>query len=183
CRYCYVQSEKYSKTRDLSYVKVKYNILDILLKEISKYKRKYFSGVVYLGTSSDPYQPKEKEYFLSFKILSLILSHTSYNIHIFTKSSLILKDIDLFKKFSDRINISISMITTNEEIKKIFEPNSDNIEKRLDCIKNLTSEGINCGCSIMPILPYITDSEQNFEELFFNLRTRMNIIYMIKIIN
>ncbi len=170
CKYCYVQADKYSKTQDLSFVKVKYNILDILLKEISKYKIKYFSGVIYLGTSSDPYQDKEKKYFFSSKIISFILNHTSYNVHIFTKSSLVLKDIDLFKKFSNRINISISLITANEKIKKIFEPNSDSIEKRLSCIKYLNLEGISCGCAVMPILPYITDSEKNFEELFFNLR-------------
>lgn len=170
CRYCYVQAEKYSKTKDLSFVKVKYNILDILLKEISKYNQKYPSGVIYLGTSSDPYQSKEKEYLLSHKILSLVLHHTSYNIHIFTKSLLVLNDIDLFEKFKDRINISITIITTDEKIRKIFEPNSTTIKERLDCIKKLNSVGINCGCSIMPVLPYITDSDKNFENLFYNLK-------------
>jgi DNA repair photolyase len=170
CRYCYVQAEKYSKGNDISCVKVKFNIVDVLIKEISKYIRKTPYGVIYLGTSSDPYQPIEEKYLISHKILSLILNHTSYNIHIFTKSALVLNDIELFKKFKERINISITLITTDERTKEIFEPNSSSILERLECIKRINFEGINCGCSFMPILPYITDSEKNLEDLFLKLK-------------
>lgn len=170
CKYCYVRAEKYSKGRNLEIVKVKYNIIEILLKELPKYLIKFNTGIVYLGTSSDPYQPVEQKYHISKKILSILLNHTPYNIHIFTKSKYILDDIDLFKNFKDRINISITLITTNEKIKNIFEPNASSIEERLKCIKTLNLEGVNCGISLMPILPYINDEEKSLEDLLIRVK-------------
>lgn len=170
CRYCYVQAEKYSKQNDLSVVKIKHNIIDVLIKDLAKYNTRFPTGTIYLGTSSDPYQPQERIYRLSHKILSLVLNHTAYNIHIFTKSIFILDDIDLFKKFANRINISISIITVDENIKKIFEPNSHSVNQRLQCMLKLNSEGINCGCAIMPVLPYITDSIYQLESLYSQLK-------------
>ena len=77
CEYCYVQAEKYSKNNDISCVKVKRNIIDVLIRDLSKYIRKTPYGVIYLGTSSDPYQPIEEKYLVSSKILSLILNQNN----------------------------------------------------------------------------------------------------------
>lgn len=170
CRYCYVQAEKYSKGRDVFSTQIKYNIIDVLIKELAHYTRIYQQGIIYLGTSSDPYQPAEKEYNLTHKILSLIFNHTPYNIHIFTKSKDVEKDIDLFKKFKNRINISITIITIDKKIKEIFEPNSCSIEERLECIRKLNMENIAAGCAMMPVLPYITDNDEHLEKLFIQLK-------------
>lgn len=171
CKYCYVQAEKYSKANDISKVKIKQNAVEVLIKDISKYISRYPEGVIYLGTSCDPYQPVEEKFNLSQKILSILLQHTFYNIHIFTKSKLILRDIELFKKFSNRVNISITLITTDNKIKKIFEPNASSIEERIYCIKTLTSQGIKCGVAIMPILPYITDKDEVLSNLLYSVKT------------
>lgn len=171
CKYCYVQAEKYSKGKDTFCVKVKLNIIDVLAKELTKYIKKYNCGIIYLGTASDPYQPVEQKFKLSHKILSLIFNHTPYNIHVFTKSKYILDDIELFIKFKNRINISITIITIDEKIKKIFEPYSSSIKERLECIKKLNSEQIHTGCAIMPILPYITDNKYHLENLIRALKT------------
>ncbi len=170
CKYCYVRAEKYSKGKNLEVVKVKYNIIELLLKELPKYLIKFNAGIIYLGTSSDPYQPVEQKYHISKRILSILFNHTPYNIHIFTKSKYILDDIDLLKNFKNRINISITLITTNEKIKDIFEPNASSIAERLDCIKTLNLEGINCGISLMPIIPYITDKDKDLENLIISAK-------------
>jgi DNA repair photolyase len=170
CNYCYVQAEKYSKEKNIDEVEIKINIIDVLIKQLNNLLPKYPSGIVYLGTSSDPFQPVERKYKLSHKILSLLLEHTPYNIHIFTKSVLILDELKLIKKFKERVNISITIITTDEKIKNIFEPYSSSIEERLYCMKEFNSNNISYGCSIMPILPYITDSKENIEKLFSVLK-------------
>ena len=166
CNYCYVQAEKYSKGKSIDTVEVKINIIDVLIKQLGNLLNKNLVGTIYLGTSSDPFQPVEKKYKISHKILSLLLEHTPYNVHIFTKSNLILDELDLLKKFKERINISITIITTDEKLKDIFEPYSASIEERLNCMKELNLNNISCGCSIMPILPYITDTKENIENLF-----------------
>lgn len=170
CRYCYVRAEKYSKNENLNVVKIKYNIIDVLIKQLAKCLKIYPTGVVYLGTSSDPYQSIEKEYKLSHKILTLILNHTPYNVHIFTKSPYILDDLEILKQFKERINVSFTIITVNEKIKNIFEPNTVSIKQRLECIKNLRKEEINCGCSLMPILPYINDNFTSLNTLLYELK-------------
>jgi DNA repair photolyase len=170
CNYCYVQAEKYSKEKNIDEVEIKINIIDVLIKQLNNLLAKYSSGIVYLGTSSDPFQPVERKYKLSHKILSLLLEHTPYNIHIFTKSVFILDELELIKKFKERVNISITIITTDEKIKNIFEPYSSSIEERLYCMKEFNSNNISCGCSIMPILPYITDTKDNIEKLFSTLK-------------
>jgi len=170
CNYCYVQAEKYSKEKNIDEVEIKINIIDVLIKQLNNLLPKYSSGIVYLGTSSDPFQPVERKYKLSHKILSLLLEHTPYNIHIFTKSVLILDELELIKKFKERVNISITIITTDEKIKNIFESYSSSIEERLCCMNEFNSNNISCGCSIMPILPYITDTKDNIEKLFSTLK-------------
>ncbi len=170
CNYCYVQAEKYSKNKSIDSVEVKINIVDVLIKQLNNLLVKCPTGVIYLGTSSDPFQPAEKKYKLSHKILSLLLEHTQYNIHIFTKSVLILDELELIKKFNERVKISITIITADKKLKDIFEPYSSSIEERLACMKEMNANGVSCGCSIMPILPYITDSKENFEKLFFELK-------------
>ncbi|MCS7227803.1 MAG: radical SAM protein [Endomicrobia bacterium] len=170
CVYCYVQAEKYSKGKDVFFTYVKHNIIDILIKELSKYTIKYQKGIIYLGTSSDPYQPLEQQFKLSHKILSIIFNNTSYNVHIFTKSKNILDDIELFTKFKNRVNISITITTIDEKIKNIFEPNSHSVKERLECIKKLNLNEITTGCAMMPILPFITDNETHIEQLIFQLK-------------
>ncbi len=170
CNYCYVQAEKYSKSKSIDTVEVKINIIDVLIKQLGNLLNKNLTGTIYLGTSSDPFQPVEKKYKISHKILSLLLEHTPYNVHIFTKSNLILDELELLKKFKERINISITVITTDEKLKNIFEPYSASIEERLNCMKELNLNNISCGCSIMPILPYITDTKENIENLFSALK-------------
>lgn len=169
CRYCYVQAEKYSKD-NIYNIKIKQNVLEFLAKQLSKYLTSYEQGIIYLGSSCDPYQPVEDKFGLSQKILKFILQHTYYNIHIFTKSKLVLRDIEIFKEFKERINISITLITSENNLKEIFEQNASSIEDRIMCIKVLNSQGINCGASIMPILPYITDTDTQLNNLFYLLK-------------
>lgn len=170
CNYCYVQAEKYSKEKIIDTIEVKVNIIDVLIKQLNNLLSKYLSGIIYLGTSSDPFQPIEKKFKLSHKILSLLLEHTPYNVHVFTKSVLILDELELIKKFKQRVNISITIITTNKKLKDIFEPCSSSAEERLFCMKEFNLNNISCGCSIMPILPYITDSKENIDKLFLGLK-------------
>lgn len=173
CKYCYVQSEKYRQVDSpeelFNKVKVKTNIVERFIKEIAKYKEKCYEGVIYLGSSSDPYQPIENEFKLSHKIVEIILKYTPYKLHIFTKSKLVLNDIDLFQQYNSRVAISVSLITVLEKTKNIFEPNSSSVEERLYCISELNKKGINTGCAIMPILPYITDSDEQLTELISTL--------------
>lgn len=81
-----------------------------------------------------------------------------------TRSPLILKDLDLLKKMNiTSVNISVS--TLNRTIWKQFEPSTPSPSKRLETVKQLNSEGIPAGIFMAPILPFITDCEDDLKQL------------------
>jgi len=162
CRYCYVQSEKYLpyKTPDeLFYtVKIKDNAPALLNYALEKTSQ----GMICIGSSADPYQPAEKEYLITREILNIINRH-QFSVHIFTKSDLITRDLDILKDLAKRVTVlvSFSIITLDKNIVDVFEPNAPGPKKRINAMNKLSENGITVGCSIMPILPYITDKLDN----------------------
>jgi len=166
CKYCYVQSLKYSpydKIDSFSYtIRIKKNA-DVLLNNIIGNIRK---GIICIGSSSDPYQPAEKKFKITHSILK-ILNKYEFPVHIFTKSNLILDDIELLKQISNKtfLAVSFSIITLDRDIVKIFEPYAPEPELRLIAMNELSRNKIKTGVAIMPVLPYVTDSYSSFDKL------------------
>ena len=160
CIYCYArficrwrkQNEKWGE-----FIDVKINADELVAKE-SKDK----TGVVILCTSSDPYQPIELKYQLTRKVLENL--NKNMKVLILTKSDLILKDMDIFKKFK-KIELGLTITCLDEDIRKIFEPFSSNSERRVHALKKLKENGFYTYVFVGPILPYITDLEKIFEEV------------------
>lgn len=167
CKYCYVQGEKYSPYKTpkefSNRIKVKSNIVELLN---SKLKRINKNNIICIGSSSDPYQPAENIFGLTEKILNLLVYYDFY-VHIFTKSQLILKNIDILRKHKKKLIISFSIITTSEKIRKIFEPNLPPLKERFNAVKKLSDNEISVGVAIMPVLPFISDNEEELERVFY----------------
>jgi DNA repair photolyase len=96
----------------------------------------------------------EKEYGLTRKILQELKDYP-FSICIQTKSSLVTKNIDIFKDMRD-IKVGFTITTFDEEVKRIFEPYSSSIKERLSALEALSKEGISTWVFIGPILPYFT---------------------------
>lgn len=107
-----------------------------------------------MGTVTDPYQPIEKKYRLTQSLLRELMDH-SFNIHIQTKSALILRDLDIFKDMS-HLEIGMTITTYDEKIRKIFEPEASPIKERFSVLKKISGQGIDTFVFLGPILPYIT---------------------------
>jgi DNA repair photolyase len=158
CKYCYVQSAKYLPCENIDKfhytVRVKRNAPGLLNHLLQDNRR----GIICLGSSSDPYQPAEKEFGITRKILNVIDSF-GFAVHAFTKSDLILKDTDLIEGIAGRTfaAVSFSIITLDERKVKFFEPEAPTPDSRLKAMYKLAKKGITTGCSLMPVLPYITD--------------------------
>jgi DNA repair photolyase len=138
-----------------SFVDVKTNAPEILEKEI----RKNNSGNVLISSVTDPYQPLERKYEITKKILEK-LKNTKLFVSILTKSSLVLRDIDLLKQLNCEVGLTIT--TLNDNVRKIFEPNASSVEDRLNALKQLKDCGIKTYIFFGPMLPYISD--RNIEE-------------------
>lgn len=144
CHYCDSSLEKT--------IYIKKNVADTLKKELEDIHK----GRIILGSVHDPYQNAEKKYKLTRTILD-ILKEFNFPCHILTKSPLILRDIDLLSQIECMITISISSL--DDQVVRIFEPEVPSPYDRLQTIQTLRNQGINTGLALIPMLPYIVESE------------------------
>ncbi|GFO96929.1 hypothetical protein ig2599ANME_1124 [groundwater metagenome] len=154
CVYCYAPSViHWDKGKWGELVEVKINLPRLLSKELRAKKK----GVVGLGTVTDPYQPAEKRYELTRRCLELLLMH-DFPVCIQTKSSLVLRDTDLIKSFSN-IEVGISLTTLDERVREKMEPGASSVDERLRALSELRENGIKTWVFLGPLMPHITDVE------------------------
>jgi DNA repair photolyase len=150
CTYCYARFMKRftdHKEEWGKFVDVKVNAASLLQREIKK-KR---PGVVWLSGVCDPYQPLEKEYELTKRCLEILLKH-GWPVTVQTKSPLVLRDVESLRKF-DEVEVGLTITTADENIRKIFEPNSPPVEQRIETLEKLNSAGVKTFAMIAPLLP------------------------------
>jgi len=150
CRYCYATFMK-RFTGHMEpwgdFVDVKVNAPEALRRQLRRAQK----GSILIGTVTDPYQPAEKHYRITRGCLEALLER-QFSVNILTRSSLVVRDIDLFGHFED-ISVGLSVTTDREEIKKIFEASSPSIKSRVEALKTLHEKGIPTYAFIGPMLP------------------------------
>lgn len=162
CIYCDSRSDCYQNP-DFDTVKVKADALRIIRDDL---RRKVKSGVIATGAMSDPYNPLEAELNLTRNSLELVAAY-NFGIAIATKSGLITRDIDLLKEIAQAspVLVKMTVTTTDEELCRKIEPNVSSTRARLDAVSKLRDAGIYTGLLMMPILPFINDTEENIERI------------------
>ncbi len=131
CLYCYAPSY----IRQFNQPRAKKDFLKKLKSQITKIPKK---SIITIANSSDPYLNLEKKLKLTRQMLE-ILQSLDLKIHLVTKSSLILRDIDLLKSFKN-LTLSISLNTLDEKLSKKLEPNTPSPSQRLSTIKSLSKK-------------------------------------------
>ncbi len=163
CVYCYARFIKRftGHTEEWgAFVDVRTNIVDILKKQLNS--SKYNGERIFIGTVTDPYQPIEKKYKLTRKILQVLVDYKN-PVSILTKSDLVLRDVDLLKEMKN-VDVNFTVNTLDEKWKKYTEPNSSSIKQRLEAMKELTREGITVLAMMGPYWPIFTNPEALFKE-------------------
>jgi DNA repair photolyase len=114
---------------------------------------------------SDAYQPIEKEYGLTRKLLETTRDY-GLPIHVMTKSATVLRDLDLLREIADTSNctVSFSIPSSDGAFASLFEPGSSNPSERFEAMKELHRAGIRTGLCLMPIVPFFSDSEDSINE-------------------
>ncbi|MEA2077718.1 MAG: radical SAM protein [Candidatus Marinimicrobia bacterium] len=167
CRYCYAQySHNYLNSGDFfGTIYVKENIVEVLEKQLSS--RIWKHEMVNLGGVTDSYQAIEKVKAFMPDILRLLIKYRT-PISISTKSTLLLRDRDLFIKLAEvaGAHVAISVTTFDEKLRKKIEPSSFSTIDRFNILHAFKDTKVMSGVLMMPILPYLTDSEENLRALF-----------------
>lgn len=163
CVYCYSRfMKRFTGHKEPwgQFVDVKINALEVLQKEIKNAKR----GLVFISSVTDAYQPIEAKYKLTRSILEILLEH-QFPVSILTKSPLILRDTDLFKKFKDIIvGVSITSLD-DDKMRRNFEPGAAVPKMRFNILKTLYKNKIKTYAHIGPIMPYFTNLPKIFSAL------------------
>lgn len=158
CIYCDSRSQCYEIENFNSDVLVKTNALELLEQELP---RKRVKGKVGTGSMNDPYMPLEMRYDLTGRALEILQKH-GFGVQVITKSALVLRDIARLAAFGPRrASVCFSITTTDDALGKIAEPGASLVSERLAAMQTLAQHGIPVGVCMMPILPFLEDSEEN----------------------
>jgi DNA repair photolyase len=150
CTYCYARFVKrFTGHREEwgSFVDVRVNAPTLLQSEIER-KR---AGRVWISGMCDAYQPLEKKYELTKRCLEILLRH-GWPVTVQTKSPLVMRDVELLRKFANA-EVGFTIATADEDVKRIFEPNSPSIRERIEALERLHSVGVRTFAMIAPLLP------------------------------
>jgi DNA repair photolyase len=143
---------------------VKVNAVERLRAELRS--PKWVGDHIAMGTNTDPYQHAEGKYHLTRGIVET-LSGARNPFSILTKSTLILRDAALLAAAAQRtdVGVSFSIGTLDRVVWKATEPGTPPPDRRVDALRRLTDMGIRCGVLVAPVLPGLSDREDQLREV------------------
>ena len=158
CIYCDSRSMCYQIENFDGDVLVKVNAITLLREELA---RKRVKGVIGLGSMNDPFMPIERELNLAGRALAVIADF-GFPVHIITKSDLVLKDLGTLRRIAQvYATISFTVTTADDDLAAKIEPGAPRPSARFAAMRALSDAGIQVGVTMMPILPFIEDNEDN----------------------
>lgn len=159
CIYCDSRSNCYHMDHAFEDIEVKQNAVELLEDSL---KRKRKRCMISTGAMTDPYIPLEND--LQYMRKSLLLAEKyGFGFTLLTKSSRVLRDLDILKKINEKTKcvVQMTLTTYDEELCRKLEPNVSTTKERFETLKILQREGIPTVVWLCPILPFINDTEEN----------------------
>jgi DNA repair photolyase len=163
CIYCYARPTHaylgYSPGLDFETKLVfKPDVAELLEKELRK--PGYIPRTLALGSNTDPYQPVERTLKLTRSVLE-VLDRFNHPVGIVTKSSGVLRDLDILASMAKRnlARVHLSVTTLDARLARVMEPRAATPARRLHAIAELTRAGVPAGVLVAPMIPALNDAE------------------------
>lgn len=169
CHYCFARA--YHAYLDLgvgddfsSKIVVKTNVAEVLRRELGS--PRWSGETVAMGTATDPYQHCEGRYRLTRDVVGT-LADFGNPLSILTKSTLIVRDLDVFRRLGQvaGLTVSMSVATLDERVRRVVEPGTPPAAKRLEILARFSDAGIRTGVLVAPVLPGLTDNAEHLDEV------------------
>jgi DNA repair photolyase len=163
CIYCYARNSHefwgYSAGLDFERRILVKKTASKLLEDLLK-KKSWKAHPIVMSGNTDCYQPAEKKFQLTRQCLEVFLKY-KHPTAIITKNALILRDLDLLKQLAkdNLISVNVSITSLSEETRRILEPRTATIKRRLNTVKELSDNGIPVNVMLAPIIPSINSHE------------------------
>lgn len=169
CKYCYARyTHEFMEIRDgvdfERKIYVKQQTADMLRRDLRRVKP---NEAIALGTATDPYQPAERKYEVTRALLEELARHHGLDIGIVSKSTLILRDVDILRSIMERnhLFVNITITTLDIDLARVLEPRAPRPDLRLETVRKLNDAGVDAGVICAPVLPEITDRAADLEKL------------------
>jgi DNA repair photolyase len=163
CIYCYARPthayQGLSPGLDFeSRLFVKPDAPELLVRELSD--PSYRPRTIAMGTNTDPYQPIEKKWQVTRRILE-VLRDAGHPVGIVTKSALVIRDIDILAEMAKKnlAKVAVSITTLDHKLARAMEPRAATPQRRLATLRALSNAGIPTAVMVAPIIPAINDAE------------------------
>ncbi len=177
CLYCYVRGSKYGENME-DHLAVKENVAEVLEKQLQSRAGKKQYGIIAVGSATDAYIHHEEKYGLTEGILQLLLKYR-FPVFISTKCTLLTRDLYLLKEIDKAailpedlkqtlkrgVILSVSFSTMDEKLSNTLEPGASAPLQRMRLVRQLKKEGFLTGVNAIPVLPFISDSEEELEKI------------------
>jgi DNA repair photolyase len=143
---------------------VKLNAAEVLRAELSP--RRWAGEAIAMGTNTDPYQRCEGKFRLTRQVVEVLSEHAN-PFSILTKSTLVLRDLDLIAEASQRteVRVDLSVGTLDEDVWRLTEPGTPHPRHRLRAVEHLRAAGVPCGVLMAPVLPGLSDAPEQLAEV------------------
>src|SRR6202790_3107204 len=169
CHYCYARyTHEYMELDGGEFEKKIYVKKDAgVLAERDLGCERIWGEHIAIGTATDPYQPAEKQFGATRAILEKMAEREGLSLSITTKSDQVLRDIDLLQRISAKsaLTVNLSITTLKTRLARQLEPRAPRPDLRLDTVRKLREAGISAGVLAMPVLPGLTDREEDLDAL------------------
>ena len=169
CKYCYARyTHEFMEMRDSRdferKIYVKQHSAWLLRQELKQVRA---GQSIAIGTATDPYQPAERKFGITRAIMEEFARHQGLSLGLVTKSDLILRDLDLLRAISlkNRLSIHVTVTTMKTELARMLEPRAPRPDLRMKAAKALVAAGIHTSINCAPVLPGLTDSPADLENL------------------
>jgi DNA repair photolyase len=169
CRYCFARPTHeylgFNIADDFdSRIVVKLNAVARARAELAS--RRWNRDWIAMGTNTDPYQKAEGRYHLTRGLIG-VLSEARNPFSILTKSTLVLRDLDLLRAAAERteVGLNLSIGTLDNDVWRLLEPGTPPPAGRLEAVRRLNEAGVSCGVLIAPVVPGFSDDDAQLEEI------------------
>ena len=141
-----------------AFVDVKVNAIEVLKRQL----RRAEPGTVFISSACDGWQPLEAQWRLTRRCCELLLER-GFRLHVLTKSSLVLRDLDIFS--GQPVQLGITLTTLDERLRELWEPGAASVRDRLRVIEASRRQGLETGIMFGPLLPFLSDSQEAIDLL------------------
>jgi DNA repair photolyase len=112
-----------------------------------------------IGTMTDPYQPAEARHRITRTALQILLRPDVprlKKVGIFTRSPLVLQDLDLITQLP-KARVHFTVTPFPPEVLRVIEPYSPRTDRRWETVKKLKDAGLRVHVNVSPVMPGMSE--------------------------